>query len=165
MIKTIPPPFYQGQPLFASGTPPAILWGAKQSTNHQLYHLELDWTLILIWLQWIFLFASNDVSKTTNVVQERSARTRILTFNCKNIATSKIALQEFYEKVGADIYFYKNIGCLTVTYTDSMKSHSILEQAKLLILTIPSYLYKCPVAMEGWQFCGKMILIIYSATR
>ena len=29
---------------------------------------------------------------------------RILTFNCKlNISTSKIALQEFYEKVGADI--------------------------------------------------------------
>ena len=28
---------------------------------------------------------------------------RILTFNCKNIATSKIALKEFYENVGADI--------------------------------------------------------------
>ena len=110
LLKTVPPPPYlQGQPLVANYTPycypplnqitsqspavpprtnPNMVVGMATANTSDTRQPFLRQTM---------------PQKRRMLVQESGARFRILTFNCKNVVTSKIALQEFYERVGADI--------------------------------------------------------------
>ena len=100
LIKTIPPPSYhQGQPLFASGTPPSnplrSLAINQPPAIPPRMGLNSDIGMAPVNLSGERpFFCVKRRLKNKNVVQERSARLRILTFNCQNIVTSKIALQE-----------------------------------------------------------------------
>ena len=124
-----------------------------------------------------FFFIPNDASKLENVVQGNSTRLRLLTFNCKNLVTSKLALQEFDDKVSADIlllqehwlfdcYLYRlyseisdkyiGAGKAVDTYTYTVKSQTnISGRARLSIRMIPFDLFKCHVDLEESLYYGR----------
>ena len=132
LLKTVPPPPYlQGQPLVANYTPYCYQPLSQIASQSPAVPPRTNPNMVIGMATANTsdtrqpFFTTNNASKTKNVVQESGARLRILTFNCKNVVISKIALQEFMNALEQIFYFCKNIGCLTVTYTDLVKSHNI----------------------------------------